>query len=445
MKKLNYHEIFSIVMKLMNYKIIFVIVAANDWNIEQMNVKTIFLYDEINEKMYVKILHDYTDDRKIYCRFWKTLYELKQSSRIWSNTLTNYLKKHDFLFFDADQSVFNNDKIIIAIYVDDLLIAELDKKFIRQIKKILHKRFQMIDINFFAYYLNMKITKNKQQRTLHFNQKIYLKKIIRDHDMWKFNAMSIFMNNNIKLTIFDVEYICFFDEKLRYQSIVESLMYAMFDTRLDIIYVVSAINRYASNFNNNHWTVVKKIFRYFRHSLDLRFIFFDFLQSLVDYTNVDWVDDKNTRRFIFDYIFNFESAVINWSSKRQVTVALSTCEIEYMNQTQTIKKIIWLFNLLNELKFSNMINVLFVVDVSIYCFAITIFCDNQSAQTFAKNFIFHARNKHIDIQQHFVKNKIQNETFDLQHVFNNDQIANDFIKSLSKNKFFKFRRDIDLI
>ena len=100
---------------------------------------------------------------------------------------------------------------------------------------------------------------------------------------------------------------------------------------------------------------------------------------------------------------------------------------------------------MNELKFSNMINVLFVVDVSIYCFAITIFCDNQSAQTFVKNFIFHARSKHIDIQQHFVKNKIQNETFDLQHVFNNDQIVDDFIKSLSKNKFLKFRRDIDLI
>ena len=137
------------------------------------------------------------------------------TSRIWSNTLINYFKKHDF-FFDANQNVFNNDKIIIAIYVDDLLITKFDKKFIRQIKKTLHKRFQMININFFAYYLNMKITKNKQQRTFHFNQKIYLKKIIRNHDMWKFNAMNIFINNNIKFTIFDVEYICFFNEKLRY-------------------------------------------------------------------------------------------------------------------------------------------------------------------------------------------------------------------------------------
>ena len=75
----------------------------------------------------------------------------------------------------------------------------------------------------------------------------------------------------------------------------------------------------------------------------------------------------------------------------------------------------------------------------------TIICDNQNAQTFVKNFIFHVRSKHIDIQQYFVKNKIQNKTFDLQHVFNNDQIVNDFIKFLSKNKFFKFRRDINFI
>ena len=59
MKNLNYHEIFSTVIKFMNYKIIFVIIVVNDWKIEQMNVKIVFFYENINEEIYVKMFHDY--------------------------------------------------------------------------------------------------------------------------------------------------------------------------------------------------------------------------------------------------------------------------------------------------------------------------------------------------------------------------------------------------
>ena len=102
-----------------------------------------------------------------------------------------------------------------------------------------------------------------------------------------------------------------------------------------------------------------------------------------------------------------------------------------------------MFELLNELQSSNIINFI-VIKTFVYCFVvIIIYCDNQKTQTLVKNFILHARNKHIDIQQHFIKNKVVDNTFDLQHVFNENQIVNDLIKLLLKNKFLKFRFDID--
>ena len=123
------------------------------------------------------------------------------------------------------------------------------------------------------------------------------------------------------------------------------------------------------------------------------------------------------------------------------------CEIEYMNQIQIVKKIIWLSNLLNELQFFNAIkNNLIVYEIFVYCLVvIIIYCDNQKTQTLIRNFNQHVRNKHIDIQQHFVKNKMQNDILNLQHVFNDQQIVDDLIKFLFKNKFLKFRRDIDLM
>ena len=91
-----------------------------------------------------------------------------------------------------------------------------------------------------------------------------------------------------------------------------------------------------------------------------------------------------------------------------------------------------------------MINEISVLNALVYCLIATvIYCDNQEAQTLVKNFILHVRSKHIDIQHHFVKNKIQNNTIELRYVISNNQIVNDLIKFLSKNKFLKFRHDID--
>ena len=140
-KNFNYHEIFSTIIKFINYKIIFVIVVANNWEIKQINVKIAFFYGDINEKVYVKISHDYTIKKSIYCRFKKTLYKFKQNSRIWFNIFSIYLKQHEFLFLNVDQNVFFNDQIIIAIYVDDLFIVDFKMKYINNIKKTFHKRF----------------------------------------------------------------------------------------------------------------------------------------------------------------------------------------------------------------------------------------------------------------------------------------------------------------
>ena len=153
-------------------------------------------------------------------------------------------------------------------------------------------------------------------------------------------------------------------------------MYAMLGTRSDIAYAVSVVSRYVFNPNESHWKAVKRIFRYLRHSLDLRLTFTDAFQPLKGYIDADWVDNHDTRRFTFGYVFNLGSAVISWFSKRQLTVALSTCEAEYMSQTQAAKEAIWLSELLKELH-SGVANEVFALDASAYCLVATvIYCDN---------------------------------------------------------------------
>ena len=98
--------------------------------------------------------------------------------------------------------------------------------------------------------------------------------------------------------------------------------------------------------------------------------------------------------------------------------------------------------------FINIDDVFIIYDIfeSIYFFAITIiYCDNQKTQTFAKNFINYFCMKYINIQHHFVRKKIIKNRIQLKHVFTQNQIINDFIKSLFRNVFEKFRNVFDFI
>lgn len=110
----------------------------------------------------------------------------------------------------------------------------------------------------------------------------------------------------------------------------------------------------------------------------------------------------DTRRSTSGYLFNIGSGAISWSSKHQPTVALSSCEADYIGETQATKDAIWLGNLLTELNIHRK-----------EAQATIIYGDNQGAIAFAQNPYFHARTKHIDIQHHFVRKNQQKGLVDI--------------------------------
>ncbi len=127
---------------------------------------------------------------------------------------------------------------------------------------------------------------------------------------------------------------------------MKSLMYVMLKIRFDITYSISMINRYVFNFTQTHWQTIKRIFRYLRDTYQMKLIFRENLRRLKDYTNSNWANDQDIKRFIFEYVFNVNNEIINWFSKRQSIVTLFICEIEYTKQIVVAKEIIWLKNLM---------------------------------------------------------------------------------------------------
>ncbi|KAH7465285.1 Retrovirus-related Pol polyprotein from transposon TNT 1-94 [Fusarium oxysporum f. sp. matthiolae] len=432
----DYNETFASVVKPMTYKAIFAIAAALDLELEQMDVKTAFLYGNIDEEIYVGQPEGFDDGTGRVWELRKALYGLKQSPRIWYQTLSLFLQEQGFQPLVSDMGVFVNGQTYIAVYVDDLLIAGPSKRDIEMIKRSLNQRFSMTDLGPCHFYLGMSITRNRRQRRLSLSQKGYIEKVLKEFGLWdsKPTATPV-ATAKLEPALDDED--THSDRKHWYAKAIGCLMYAMLGTRPDIAFGVSLCSRYLANPTKAQEAAVKRIMRYLRGTCDFKLEFRGDIRPLTGYTDSDWAGDTETRRSTAGYIFNVGSGAISWAAKRQQSVALSTCEAEYMGQTQATKEAIWLRTLLKEL--------LGGLNATDQIAATIIYGDNQGAIAMTKNPQYHSRTKHIAIQEHFVREKTASGEVEMNYIPTDKQVADGLTKALPKDRFQLFRKALGVV
>jgi hypothetical protein len=330
----------------MSYKLLFAVAAANDLEIDQMDIKTDFLYGNIDTDIYVEQpegMGAIGETHKV-CKLKKALYGLKQSPRVWYLTLMTYLEILDLKPLTADNCIFHDSNgTYIAVFVDDLLIIGPSKANISTIKTRLEDRFHMTDLGSCKYYLRMEVIRDRQNRTLKLSQQSYLERMLRDFGLWDCDKKhDTPIDTHTKLQKAEAEYEPGTADIKWYQTAVGSRMYAMPGTRPDIAYAVSVVSRFTGKPTQAHKAAVVRIFRYLWKTVDYVLVFKDPLAVLSGYIDSDWAGDFDSRKSTSGYVFNVGSAVISWSSKLQSTVALSSCEAEYIGQTNATKEAIWL-------------------------------------------------------------------------------------------------------
>ena len=184
--------------------------------------------------------------------------------------------------------------------------------------------------------------------------------------------------------------------KVPYSNAVGSLMYAMVCTRPDISHAVGTVSRYMHNLGQEHWQAVKWILRYIQITLNVGLILEkdDMIgQHVVGYCDSDYTCDLDKRKSTIGYVFTLAKAPVSWKSTLQSTMALSTTEVEYMTITEAVKEAIWLQGLFDDLGVGQK--------------QVTVFCDSQSAIHLAKNQVYHAQTKYIDVRYHFVPESLK--------------------------------------
>ena len=340
----------------------------------------------------------------------------------------------------------------VLIWVDDVLWVG-PRAMVDGAKAQLAKQFPVTDLGTAHFFLGIEIKRKRNIKQITLCQSAYIQKVLESFNLVEAHTASAPLNPGTKLeensgTVGDEEV----DETV-YRSMIGSLMYLMLCTRPDIAFAVGALSRYCSLPRTSHLNAAKHLLRYVKKTALLGLGLGPFASQDLHpklYSDADWAGDVDTRKSTGGYLCvrteeipqgePVQSAV-SWSSKRQQTVVLSSTEAEYMALTQAAKEAIWVSRFLAEMQ-----------NVSVDTESISpglapkvcIYGDNQSSIALARNPGFHARTKHIAIQEHYVREKVASGEIELEYLHTGDMIADCLTKNLSREKVERFRSAMGL-
>jgi hypothetical protein len=432
---IDFGEIFSLVAKLTSIRFILSIVVAFDLEVEQMDVKTTFLHGDLEEEIYMKQPEGFVvkGKKELVCKLKKSLYGLKQSPRMWYQNFDTYILGLGFVRSRVDHCVYSkqvgNHFIYVVLYVDDMLLVGNNMDVIKEVKSQLSSKFDMKDLNVANFILGMEIKRDRANMKLWLNQRKYVEMILQRFNMHGSKPVKVPIPIGVKLSADQCPKTQEEEEDMShvlYASAVGSLMYAMVCTRPEIAHAVGVLSRYMSKPGKEHWTIVKRVFRYLRGTTSYGLCYqgrpgLDRVLDIHGFVDADWAGDLDHRRSTSGYVFNLFGGAISWMRKRQVVVALSTTEVEYMAATHASKEAVWLQRLCS--------------GIGLVQQAVRLDCDSQSAIFLAKNPAYHSKTKHIDVQYHFVRDMVEEKKVLLEKVDTLKNVADSLTKSMSTEKF----------
>jgi hypothetical protein len=423
---IDYFDTFAPVVRFNSIRLIFAIAVQNKMIIHQMDVKTAFLNGTVDEEIYIEIPEGVNGDReKCCCRLNKSLYGLKQSPMSWNRVLDEFLKTEGLIRTSADYGVYikktDSFNLIVTTYVDDLLIASENLDIIINFKKSMTQRFEMSDLGEMKYILGIEVL--QLNGSIKITQTNYIAELIKNFKLDDARTYNTPMEANIKLIKNESD-----KKPLEhpYASLIGSLLYLSNCTRPDITFAVNKLSSYNSNPNETHWKCAMRVLRYLKKTSELGITYSksnDFI--LNGFSDADWANDLDTRRSTTGYFVTLNKNPISWNSKRQSTVATSTAEAEYMAIYETVRELLWVKKLMTDLMFRTN--------------SVKIFCDNQSAIHIAKNPVMHQRSKHIDIKYHFIRQKVSENSIELNYLPSEVMTADILTKPLPFPSFTELR------
>ncbi|MDR3547533.1 MAG: reverse transcriptase domain-containing protein [Candidatus Pacebacteria bacterium] len=466
----NLLEISAPVLGYPSLRVVLAIVAALDLELDHLDVETAFLNAPMKEEIYIKLppglaaIIGSSGTETVY-RLVKSLYGCMQAGRNWNEDLDMTIVGIGYTRCRSDTCIYvktsrSGKPILVPVYVDDIFPAyhrEDRAEWLEDRAKLMAK-YKMKDLGAAKLVLGMRVTRDRDAKTLKLDQEVYIRKLLESCHMEDCikaetpevqggalsaeasdsgNAAGLSQDatdaSSLDLDLDDIM-------TLRYGSVVGSLLYAAISTRPDISHAVGVLTQFISNPLPAHWHAAKRVLRYLQGTAELGLTFRGdssngskstanpSLQLGPAYADANWAGDINDRKSTSGLLVKLNGGLVSWKSKKQAVVALSSAEAEYIAAGEAVKEILWLRQLLGEMSFPQ------AVDAPTLLRG-----DNKSALAIAQSNLSNARTKHIDIRHHFIRDQIREGKVALEWVSTAEQEADIFTKALGKHPFCTFR------
>ena len=459
----DFEETYSSVARLKTVRCFLAIVAIRDLELELMDVETAYLNAPLKERVYMKQPQGY--HRGAENSVWllkKALYGLRQSGREWHLHIDQFIMSLGFKRCQSDQCVYiktsrSGNPILILLYVDDIpsAFAEQDRLEWEEIKRAFGDKYKIKFLGEADWFLGMSIMRDRKAKLLWLHQKSYAETVLEEFGMEECRGVG---SPGAQVDLTKQQCPSTQEEiakmrKIPYRQAVGSLMYLANCTRPDLAHAVQLVAQFAQNPGAEHWRAVVQILRYLSSTTHYGLQFgrtasqaplpnssaatdsaLSNNSALTVFADANWGSCKDSRRSTTGWLIQLCGGWIDWACKKQETVALSSCEAEYVAASAATAGVTWIVQLLSEIGFLEWISgggQLSAIPV--------LFSDNRSAIAMANTDSLHSRSKHIDIKHHFIREQVDRKFITLQWISTHEQIADILTKTLTPKLFVKFR------
>jgi hypothetical protein len=424
----DFDETFAPVFRLDSLRILIAMAARFGMAAHMLDASNAFVGSELDKPNCMEIpegLQDFdpeTGTKGMVLELKKSLYGLRQSANLWHRKISQFLMKNGFQPITADPSVFTNNRgLIIALYVDDIVIFGKDLNEIDVVKRKLKEFHPMTDSGLVKKLLGVRFNWRKDG-SIRLDQEFYARQILEEFGMADCNPVSspISPSMQIHTSLEDSSRLGRQDHKL-FRRLIGRLIFLVIATRPDIAFAVNQLSQYLAEPRRVHLAAVKHVLRYIKGTIDFGLTFGakgSSQKGLIAYADSAYANSAKNRSTT-GFIFMIDGTPIAWTSRKQSVTAQSSTEAEYMAVSEATKQAIWIRHFLYAIRKD-----------SIYRDApTTIYEDNQGAIKIADNPINHPKTKHIAVRYHAIRDHIGNGEIHLEHMPTSEMIADGLTKT----------------
>nr|GEX01061.1 copia protein [Tanacetum cinerariifolium] len=277
-------------------------------------------------------------------------------------------------------------------------------------------RFEMLIMGEMTFFLGLQV--NQSPCGIFINQSKYVLEILKKYGMESCDPVGTPMEIKDKL---DLDKNGTPVDATKYRSMIGALMY-LTSSRPDLVHATCLCARYQAKPTEKHLKEVKRIFRYFRGTINMGLWYTkDFGFELTGFSDVDYAGCKDTFKSTSGGAQFLGEKLVSWSSKKQECTTLSTAKAEYVSLFACCAQVLWMRTQLT--------------DYGFHFNKIPIYCDSKSAIAISCNPVQHSRTKHIAVRYHFIKEHVEKGTIELYFVKTDYQLAYLFTKALPAYRF----------